>query len=244
MIRSPHEVIEDPLATDIYPKLIAFKRIGYQKEYGEFVLPFDSSDFIASHVLLCEKQKTGDLIPVLGFKSVTLRRCDDFRIPFPMLGMLESKDNVNQESKDAVLKLMNHYRQNSLSEKFAYNGSFTIIPRLREDKVLMKHLWDITFSLITNYYIESGIDHVVAVCAMRFNVHKKKEELGWNTINGLNGPLSPYLCRSLFDTQFLPMELVGVKEKSEVPSSKFKDLWENKIVIDRNSLKDHLKIAA
>lgn len=242
LIRSPHEVIHHDLVSSIFPKVINFKTEGYRQEYGEFVLPFDSSDFVATHLLLCEKDARG-LNPVLGFKSVTLKKCDEYRIPFPMLGMVESS-HPNQEYKDVVLHLMNEYRGRGDSGNFAYNGSFTILPRLRQDKLLMKHLWEITFSLLTNYYIEYEINHVIAICATKFNVHKKKAELGWNFVEGQNGILSAYNCRTLFDTSFIPMELKDVKEKSDLASSKFKDMWEGRLTLDKETIRNWNKKAA
>jgi hypothetical protein len=245
LIRTAHEVIQYGLVHDLFPRIIHLKTTGYRHEYGQYVLPFDSSDFIASHLLLCRVDHVEGLLPVLGFKSVTLKVCDDYRIPFPMLGMLESNHHETHDHKGWILNLMNQYRERGLSGKLAYNGSFTIHPKFREDKNSMKDLWDITFSLLTNYYIEYNIDHVVAICATKFNVHKKKEQLGWNYVSGRNGPLNAYKCKSLIDSSFIPMELDGVRIKSEVPSSKFKDMWEKRLTLDLDSFcEDSIKKAA
>ena len=235
LIRSPHEIMGDQFSSEIFPKVIGLKTTGYQKEYGEFVLPFDSSDFIASHLLLTEIMPDKTLCPVLGFKSVTLKRCDDYKIPFPVLSMVEGT-TPNPEYREHFLKIMNKFRDEGKADQLAYNGSFTILPRLREDKILMKSLWDITFSLLTNYYIEYNIHHVVAVCATTFNVHKKKADLGWNYIQGEGGILESYKCKALFGTSLIPMELVDVKSKSQQPSEKFKDMWEDRITLDRESI--------
>jgi hypothetical protein len=238
LIRSPHELMGYQSVREIFPKVIDLKTTGYRQEYDKHVLPFDSSDFIASHLLLCEKGTKGELIPVLGFKSVTLEKCDAHRISFPMFGMLEN-ETTNEPYKAVLKTILDQHRYDGTSAKIAYNGSFTVLPRLRENKVLMKELWDITFSLLTNYYSEYDIDHVVAICSTKFNVHKKKESLGWNFIQGPSGLLEPYNCRSLFDASFVPMELVGVREKSSVPSSKFKDMWEDRVTYDL----EHLSVA-
>lgn len=234
LLRSPYELMEHELVQKLYPQVIKLKTTGYRQEYDHHVLPFDSSDFIASHLLMCEKTANG-LVPVLGLKSVTLKKCDDHRIGFPMLGMMEGLQPTIQH-RETILKMMEQYRASGTSEKLAYNGSFTILPQLREDKVLMKHLWDVTFSLITNYYIDYGIPHVIAVCATKFNVHKKKEKLGWNYIQSGEGTLEEYNCKALFGASLVPMELFNVKEKSKESSEKFKDMWDDRLILDAETL--------
>lgn len=244
IIKTPHEIINFKEVSDLFPKVINLKTKGYRQEYGNFVLPFDTSDFIASHLLLCEKTKSGDLVPLLGMKSVTLEKCDSYRIPFPMMGMLETPEGPNLEYKSVISKILEDYRIKKKADKIAYNGSFTILPELRRDRNLKAHLWDLTFSLLTNYYIDSGIDHVLAVCATNFKVHERKEALGWNYINGPQGLLDIYKCKALFETPLIPMEITDIKRKSELPSGKFKDLWESRLVFDLETLNPSEKIAA
>lgn len=243
VLRCPYELTEYTQVQKLLPALIHFKTTGYRKEYDQHVLPFDTSDFIASHLLMCETAPDGGLTPVLGMKSVTLKKCDDHRILFPMLGMLESLDGTD-EHKATVSDLMNSYRAAGRTAKLAYNGSFTIHPRLREDKALMKNLWEIAFTLMTNYYIAYEIDHVIAVCATQFNVHRKKELHGWNFIPSASGmPLGQYQSKSLFGASLIPMELTDVARKGKETSEKFRSLWDERITFDLEGLKQEKKAA-
>lgn len=241
LVRAPYEIMDHEIVRRIFPAVIQLKTTGYQQEYQKSVLPFDSSDFVASHLLLCEK-KGRDLVPVLGFKSVTLKRCDDHRISFPMLSMLERADSENCP-KEAIQKILNLYRSQGREEKIAYNGSFTILPHLREDKVLMKYLWEVSFSLLANYYLDYSIDHVLAVCATKFKVNKKKEEHGWNYISNGSGILEEYQCRALFGAPLIPMELHTSHEKCLEASLRFKHMWESRLTLDLEHL-ERMRIAA
>jgi hypothetical protein len=242
LLRSPYELMGLNMVSELFPKIIKFKTDGYRQEYGQFVLPFDSSDFVASHLLLCEKKKGGSLEPVLGFKSVTLEKCDQHRIHFPMLNMLDGED-LNIIYRLTIKSLIDKYRLSGAGDKIAYNGSFTISPKLREDRELMKHLWDVTFSLLTNYYINYDIDHVVAICATKFKVDKKKELRGWNYIEGEHGILKPYVCKSFFDAPAVPMELTNIKIKGKECAEKFKSMWEDRLILDTDNLYDVNKAA-
>lgn len=241
LLRAPYEIMDFDIVQRIFPKLIQLKTTGYRQEYEKHVLPFDSSDFVASHLLMCE-QNGRDLKPVLGMKSVTLKRCDDHRISFPMLSMLE-RLNSDINSKDTIQKILNSYRIEGREERVAYNGSFTILPHLREDKFLMKYLWEVSFSLLANYYIDYEIDHVLAVCATKFKVNKKKEEHGWNYIRNGEKHLEEYNCRALFGAPLVPMELFTSSEECRKSATRFKSMWENKLVLDTESLSD-IRIAA
>lgn len=243
LIRSPYEIMHFPLVSEMFPKIIQLKTSGYRLEYGSLFLPFDVSDFVASHLLLCEKMVTGELRPVLGFKSVTLKKCDDHRINFPILNFLDAPHPENAYQK-TIKSILNQYRERGLEDRIAYNGSFTVSPDLRENKALMKHFWDITFSLLTNYYIEYNIEHVIAICATKFKIHDKKEKLGWNYISGEYGTLESYNCKAFFGANLVPMELTDLRSKSALPSSKFKAMWEHKIVLDLEHAEDAKKKAA
>jgi hypothetical protein len=232
VIQNPQEIIPNPQVRELFPKVMDLKTAGYRQEYGNFVLPFDSSDFIATHLLLCEKGRGGDLHPLLGMKSVTLKNCDAYRIAFPMLGMLETPESKNEAAKAVISDILDGHRARGTTDKVAYNGSFTIRPELRKDEVLKRYLWELTFSMLTNYYISYEIDHVLAVCATRFKVHERKAALGWNYIKAGDRVLEEYKCRALFESPLVPMEIVGVKEKSAFPAARFRDLWDARLTLD------------
>lgn len=234
LLRAPYEIMEFSIVQRMFPALIQLKTKGYQQEYEKHVLPFDSSDFVASHLLMCEK-KDDELIPVLGFKSVTLRRCDDHRIPFPMLSMLERAD-AGPCPKDSIQNILNSYRDRGDEGKIAYNGSFTILPHLREDKVLMKYLWEVSFSLLANYYLDYSIDHVLAVCATKFRVNKKKEQYGWNYITDKDGTMGEYNCRALFGAPLIPMELDTRSFLCRQSARRFKEMWDGRLTLDSETL--------
>lgn len=241
VLKAPYELMDHEIVQRIFPKVVQLKTTGYRQEYQKEILPLDSSDFVATHLLMCEQTLHGPR-PVLGMKSVSLKKCDDHRITFPMLGMVESSDG-NPGPRDAVQSILGRYRANSASEKIAYNGSFTILPKLREDKALMKYLWEVSFSLMTNYYLDEGIEHVLAVCSKKFKVNKKKEENGWNYIQHGDGVLSEYLCRALFDAPFVPMELKTSNELCHQSALRFKEMWLSRIVLDLETLEEK-KVAA
>lgn len=234
VVKAMNEIFNYDEVRDIMPKIFEFKTEGYRAEYPDEVLPYDTSDFISSHILLCEDGSRG-LVPVMGFKSVTLEKCHKHRINFPVFGMLNPEDE-SKITKQTLEEIVNSYLFTNSSTKLAYNGSFTVSPSIRKDKDLMKHFWDIGFSMFANYYIDEKIDHTLAVCATKFNVHKKKQEMGWNFIMKDGVQLPEYECPSLFGAKLIPMEITDISVKCKEQSKKFKQMWEERIIIDLSHL--------
>jgi hypothetical protein len=241
IVRSAYELMDHPLGKQIFPGIIALKTKGYRQEYQKGVLPFDSSDFIATHLLLCDVSGQ-TMKPVLGFKSVTLENCDSHRIAFPMLGMLDRQDDIKGDKK-VIEAILDEYRKTKKSSKIAYNGSFTILPELRQDKAFMKHLWDLSFSLLANYYSEFNIDHVLAVCATKFHVNKKKENFGWNYIQGPSSVLGEYPCRALFGAGLVPMELKTAHPDCQKSRNLFYEMWLNRLTLEQEIPQEHPEAA-
>jgi len=233
IIRSIYDTIKNDVVRDIIPKLIEFKIDGYSKEYPKNVLPFDASDFVATHLLLCKINPDSSLDPVLGFKSVTLEKCDDHKFEFPMLSLFNN-DKSAIETRNKLESLIAHHRSNGTSSQLAYNCSFTIKPSLRQNKELMKYLWDITFSLLTNYYIEYNINNILALCATKFNIHKKKEQLGWEYLKSEQNKnfIKPFATPSFYNAEVVPMILKDPLTSSLESSLKFKNMWDSKLVFE------------
>lgn len=234
-VHRAYELMDYDLSRTIFPGIIDLKTKGYRQEYPKGVLPFDSSDFFATHLLLCDVTSEVPR-PVLGFKSITLAACDEHNTAFPMLGMLERSDD-GANDKSVVQQILEEYRGAEATEKIAYNGSFTILPDLRQDRVLMKHLWELSFSLLSNYYTDYGIEHVLAVCATKFSVNRRKEEFGWNYIKREHGLMDEYPCRSLFGAPLVPMELRTSHPDCQRSRAAFSDMWDSRLVVDELSLK-------
>ncbi len=233
VLRCPYDNFYNPMVRDLFPKIAQLKIKGYQKEYPYGVLPFDASDFIATHILLCEDLKTG-LKPIMGFKSVTLERCDLHKINFPIFGMLKSNDKTDIH-EESVLKLVQTYRERGIAHRLAYNGSFTIDPDFRASEKVKKEIWGIATTLVVKYYEEYFIDHVIAVCATTFKVDRYKRYLGWINLNDAFGnELPSYKCYALSEAPLKVMHVTEVSEAAKSDALKYIDLWNKRITIEEN----------
>lgn len=240
VLKSPYDFVGERSAEEVFMDICRLKITGYSKEYPEGVLPLDSSDFIATHVALCEKTWHG-LQPIMGFKAVSLSKCDYHRVNFPIFGMMKSAEDTSRHT-EYFEKLVARYRAKGMAEKLAYNGSFTVHPDKRSDKEFMEDMWDLVFCLISAHYITEEIEHVVAVCATKFRVDQKKTTRGWDYITHQDQQLGKYHATSLYEAELIPMEMMDIKKRCTVEMRRFPELWENRMVLAKDMVRK--KIAA
>lgn len=235
VLKTPYELIGDKEAQDFFMNMCQLKIRGYGKEYPAGILPFDTSDFVANHVVLCEKQADDSLEPVMGFKSVSLATCDLFRITLPISNMVKSLDDTRSHS-EYFDRLILETRDQGRGERLAYNGSFTVSPVQRADSFFHENLWNLGFYLVASHYLQEGIDQVVAICSTRFKVDKKKLDHGWAYIDYQGKTLGTFRCSALHDASFVPMQLNNVGEACVRDTELFPGLWENRIVLDKAAI--------
>jgi hypothetical protein len=232
IVKSLYDVIHEQRIRNFFMDVCALKVKGYSKGYPPGVLPLDACDFVGTHVVLCEFQAEGGYKPIMGFKSVTLERCDLHCLGFPFLGGCKSPDDTRQFEAYST-GIVEEYRRSKKSHLLAYNGSFTIDPDKKVDKEFMDLMWDLTFFLISSYYITEATERVVALCATKFKIQERKISRGWTPIKTVSGELGRLRLSSFYDAEVLPMELTDIERNCRVHMDRFLSLWDNRIVYEK-----------
>ena len=231
ILKSFYDCMDNEAAKVLFPKLIDLKIKGYQKEYPYGVLPFDTSDFIATHIILCSTENE-EIIPIMGMKSITHDTCKKHRIPFPMYNIID-KSNLTRH-KEAIDKMLNSFEAQGRSHDVAYNGSYTVAPFVREDRSFSKECFGIASLSLIKYYQEAQIDKVIAICSTKFKIDRYKKSIGWDYLKWNNEELPDFDCYSLFGEKFVIMDWkVQNAAKSKELEESFGHLWKNRIVIQK-----------
>lgn len=228
VLKSPYDFMRDKQVRSLFSDICDLKITGYSKEYPDGVLPLDASDFVANHIVLLEKTSMG-MLPIMGFKSISLGACDRHRVNFPILGMLKSAQDTSAHHS-YFERMLADYRARGAADTLAYNGSFTVHPEKRSDEKFMAHMWDLVFFMISSHYITEKTERVVAVCATKFKVDHKKTTRGWAYCEETGKRLERYSASSLYEADLIPMEMTNIRENCQVHADRFKDLWENRVV--------------
>src|SRR3989339_312906 len=218
------ESTQSHLARSLFPKVMSLKIAGYTKEYPLGVLPFDASDFVADHILLCIEEN-GFFEPIMGMKSVTLAKCDFHRINFPIFGMI-SGENCSPDHLQAVAEIVEFHRQEDGGTNLGYNGSFTIQPHLRT-KENMAIFWDIIVTMIVHQYKSNNIGHVIATCAAKYKIDLRKKELGWEYLSRHGRQLPTINSYALHGGEFYIMHQQHFSQEGLKHASKYLHLWED-----------------
>ncbi|MGK5085055.1 hypothetical protein WDW37_17335 [Bdellovibrionota bacterium FG-1] len=222
----PYDTIQNEQTQGLFAKLAALKIAGYQAEYPYGALPLDTTDFIAVHLLLCE-ERSGNLLPLMGFKSVTAKRCAIHNIPFPAHGVLRGNDLPEYEK--ALDEIISTSR--SKGQEIAYNSSLTVHPDARHDKQLRQLCTDMTVALFVKYYQEYKIPNVIAAATLRFKVQVVKEFAGFEYLSLNGSPLPPFDCKPFFGEKVALMHLRQFRDEAKFWANRYSCLWDNRLTI-------------
>lgn len=224
LLNCPYDSREDELVQRYFGKIIQFKINGYLTEYPYGTLPFCASDFIADHFLLINQENDEIL---MAFKSITLERCLAHNVRFPMLGMIETVHEEDQrENLIAIQDMIKTYIENKKTHQLAYQGSLTVKPELRKNKELMTTIWELTHSILVNYFTEQKLDRALAICSKKFKVDEKNRIIGWNEIYHQEKALKSFPCKSLANEIFLPMNVQEHSFEGYRLAKKYKNIWD------------------
>lgn len=175
-----------PDLESVFAKMIGLKLRGYGKEYPYGVMAVDTTDFIATHLLVCEETPQG-LFPLTGFKSVTARKCADHGLVFPGLTLVQ---NAHAQPHEKALEvLMKTCTKKKMD--IAYTGSWTIDPALRGQKEKVSILRELFVMLYVCHHEESGHPMIVTGGTLRFKVERLHEWMGHQRLTHAGRDLPP-----------------------------------------------------
>lgn len=223
----PYDTIQNIETQKLFARMAALKIAGYKKEYPDGVLPLDTSDFIATHLLLCEETDDG-LRPIMGFKSVMKEKCEKHRVAFPVFNLMEGIESAAHQS--ALEKLISTAVVRE--EQVAYNGSWTIDRKVREDRVLAQFCIDMTALMLIRHYYERGIENIVAGAVVRFHVDDFKKFMGFGSLKDEQGRDLPCVqCKFVFQENVKLMHLRNFNDAALRWTERNIEMWRNRIVI-------------
>lgn len=238
ILECPYEIWEQPMVQSLFSKMVSLKRKGYGHNYLNDVLPVDTSDYIATHVLLCERDKNGTLKPVMGFKSISLKICAKYNLNFPGLGLVQSaKKQTHIQVVESILR-----RCEDENHGLAYFSSWTIDTDFKKNYYQKNK--DLTDACNVFYFAlnkEQNISEVILGGTLRFHTERFFQTLGNRpiTLNGVE--LEPINVIHLAKEPVVVMH--GKVESSEVlilSSKKWQKIWNDRIHL--RGIEEELKV--
>lgn len=157
----------DKRVRDLFTQIIKLKRLGYGPRYDGSVIPVDTTDFFATHILICEKRNHANILSCL--KTVSLKECIDHYLGFPLLKI--SNESRAKEHMVVVEKMVQNYAKTP--QDLFYLGGWTINPKVKKDKKLVNTIKDITKAmdnLCHNHFSDNP--HVVGAAVKKYKAHE------------------------------------------------------------------------
>ncbi len=196
LLECPYDTWNNKVLQKYFIEAISLKLSGYLKEYRYGVLPFDTSDFVAVHHLICRDDRF-TLTPLMSLKTITLARCNIHDLTFPLLGALRTIPSVAESHLKVVQDIVNSFDKKP--HALAYGGGLTILPEARQDRALVSELWDHLIAAWLNYDIEAGVTESVGFSAVRFKMTRSFGRLGYQNIDFDGKALPPVSMPTLMN---------------------------------------------
>lgn len=201
-------------ARELFNMMVGMKLAGYQRAHGANTLPVDQTDFVCTHLLACE-EVNGELRPVCGHKAITIDRCREYKLRFPLLNLLESSGipaSIGQEIMDEL---------DTEGVRYSYDSSWT---KNNNDPALAALLRDMVPLMIVGHHIVDDIKGWFTIGVERFKTDRTFEWMGSEPITptfplaSLHGDLT----RVFFGREFS-------KESLKMVTEKYADLWKHRL---------------
>lgn len=239
ILESPYEIWNLQSVPLMFSKMIKLKKDGYDSHYLKKVLPLDTSDFIATHVLLCRKQKDQSLEPIMGYKTVTVKKCQEYNFVYPGLGLVtNAKMPLHIQAVNNIIQRCEHEQKN-----LAYLGSWTIDPTLK-DPLLRKQLKKAFQAFYGLLYREQKVSEVIIGGTLRFHTEKIFSELGQKPLQ-LNGEDLPVInVKHLGDEPVLVMHGACSSDPLTETEHQWNAVWSNRIHFEKKQIQYSVPWAA
>jgi hypothetical protein len=224
VIECPYDSWSEGLTRDLFGKMIALKLTGYLSAHRYGALPFDASDFVGCHYMLCAKSSEG-LLPVQACKLITLNRCKIHGLPFPPLTIAAGYD----PHLDAVTRILE--RTEHEAKRISYDSSWTIDPRLRRKPGYPTLLKEILTATIVHLHREYEIDESICLAIPRLKTEQYFHFLGYRPINISGIQLEVIPLKPLLGEGVICLHKQTFTAQAVATAERYSSLWKKRLVI-------------
>lgn len=227
VLECPYDSWKNPTMREMFVKLIDLKFDGYRKEYPYGVLPVDTTDFFATHHLVCEETESG-LLPLMAYKTVTLDRCKLHNSTLPVLNLANVCGIPKHAS--AIREIIS--RCESTGAGLSYDSSWTIHPDARKDESKTRELRNIMMAIHALHHEEAKTGEIISLGALRFKMEKLFGYWGYSKIALGTDVLDPFRVPSYFNEEVIMIHMKGGFSKESLDFAEtYRSAWTNRLIV-------------
>jgi hypothetical protein len=223
----PYNTWANKETQELFTAIVGLKLKGYLPVYEHGVMPVDSYDFIATHLLVCVEEDSR-LRPVTGFKSVTTSACERFNLPFPTNAVLGA-GRTGAHGR-AVGNIMERCR--TTGKELCFDSSWTVDPEFRKQRELNLLLQELFISNVIQWHRPERAHEVLGTGILRVRTNRFFERVGFHPVELDGAPLPPFEQASLRGSPAVLIHLQQSSDFAQGMAAKHQPLWENRITIN------------
>lgn len=236
-----YDTITNEHTVNLLGMIARLKITSYQDRYPPDVLPVGTSDFTATHVLLCRQGAT-TLEPLMGYRVDTPARCKRFSLEFPLLhNVLGAPENEN-----AILDVLRE--ADVKRESVAYLGSWTYDSAISSNKELQQICRDCSIASFVHYFSEYKLSKAITFAVLRFNVQRFHRMIGFRQMcDASNVALPTFPCLPFYGEMVSTSIISGADEFTEYAkglAEQYRALWDTRLVLSKETITEAEKAAA
>lgn len=163
-------------ALELFAEVVRLRTEAYAAFYPSRFVPFDRSDFIATHYLL-GTDEGGALGVDGGYKKVSLDRCDAYGVEFPAYWWIRESDDARHAL--ALDALVEEHRRSG--RRLTFNGGLALRPS-RRARTSPRLLRELAAALAWEHHQETGGTEVTAA-VLRARTHEWFRDLGFAALS-------------------------------------------------------------
>ncbi len=184
---------------------------------------------MATHLLVCIEYGK-KLLPVCGYKSLSLSKLEKHRIGLPLSSMLKSSGaHIHDEVVREILVKNN-------GKKIAWDYSFTILPEIRNDRKKIAEIKEIITAINIYYHQMIGTDITFASGVVKFKTDQYFNSMGFEEIYHNGEPLDLIKQDSLWGEEVRLMKLEAYSLYSKQMKEKYCELWNNRFELSKSKI--------
>ena len=227
VLKCPYANWKNPVTRKTFNDVISLKLDGYHDKHFFGVMPIDGADFLTDHILVCWRDDSGDLVPILGVKSLSYEICAPFFTDFTIESFLKKGEHWQHlERLNQILKSCEEKKQ-----RISYYSSWTISPSVMDNRALITLLKDLFTACTVLHHREEGISELLGLGVPKFRTEHFFYKWGFERVEqcGHGLPNIPFRVLGGIDGVF-----IHLKKYSDFALScaeKLEHFWKNRISI-------------
>ena len=232
VIDYPVYTLGDTLCATLLGSSLQMKIDGYMATYSEKVLPMDKSDFFGTHLIFCE-EVNDEFIPIFSYKATPYDRCLKHQYEFPAFSSvkIDAHPSCTQSIQDIINKV-DKPELISFDSSWAQNLNY----RFSQNIELKNKLKEIMMMVLVMHHIEFNIPHMITCGVVKVKTDQFFLRLGLKKLNDH----ANYKQISMDDEELVIFYNDHFSDEAYFLAEKYRNLWDNKLVINGMS---RLKIA-